>query len=84
MSEFVGTSVTSESHQNALFAAAMPENPHIKFFEDRQRGYVLCDVTPEAWQTQMRVVDDVRIRNGTFSTLKSFAVANGKPGVQTA
>jgi alkaline phosphatase D len=84
MSEFVGTSVTSESHKYALFESVMPENPHIKFFDDRQRGYVLCDVTPDAWQTHMRVVDDVRIRNGIFSTLKSFAVENGKPGLQTA
>jgi alkaline phosphatase D len=84
MSEFVGTSVTSDSTKNAVFAAAMPENPHIKFFEDRQRGYVLCDITPGAWQTHLRVVDDVRIPNGVFSTLKSFAVENGKPGVQSA
>lgn len=84
MSEFVGTSVTSESHQTAMFAAAMPENPHIKFFDDRQRGYVLCDVMPETWQIQMRAIDDVRTPNGTVSTLKSFIVANGKPGIQDA
>jgi alkaline phosphatase D len=62
----------------------MPENPHIKFFDDRQRGYVLCEVTPDTWHTQMRVVDDVKVRNGTVTTLRSFAVENGKPGVQNA
>jgi alkaline phosphatase D len=62
----------------------MPENPHIKFFDDRQRGYVLCEVTPETWHTHMRVVDDVKVRNGTVTTLRSFAVENGKPGVQNA
>ena len=62
----------------------MPDNPHVKFFDDRQRGYVLCDLTPETWQTQMRVVDNVRVRDSAVTTLKSFVVENGKPGVQLA
>ena len=30
------------------------------------------------------VVDDVKVRNGTVTTLRSFAVENGKPGVRNA
>lgn len=84
MTEFVGTSVTSESFNTALFTSLMPENPQIKFCDDRQRGYIMCDVTPNLWRADLRVVDNVRIRDGVFSTLKSFVVENGKPGPQTA
>ena len=82
MSEFVGTSITSESFNTALFNSLMPENPHIKLCDDSRRGYVMCDLTKELWRANLRVVDDVRVRNGAFSTLKSFAVENGRPGPQ--
>jgi len=84
MSEFVGTSVTSESFNTGLFTSLMPENPHIKFFDDRQRGYILADVSKDAWRASLRVVDNVRIRNGAFSTLKTFIVENGNPGPKPA
>ena len=84
MSEFVGTSVTSESYNTALFNSLMPENPHIKFCDDTRRGYIMCDVTREAWRADLRVVDNVRIREGAFSTMKSFVVESGKPGPQNA
>jgi len=84
MSEFTGTSVTSESFSTALFNSLMPENPHIKFFDDRQRGYVMCDVSRDVWRSDLRVADTVRTRQGTYSTLKSFVVENGKPGPQAA
>jgi hypothetical protein len=32
----------------------------------------------------LRIVDNVRVRDGKFSTLKSFVVENGKPGPQPA
>ena len=81
MSEIVGTSVTSESFNTALFNPLLPENPHIKFLDDCQRGYVLCDATKDTWRADLRAVDNVRVRNGTVSTLRTFVVENGKPGV---
>ena len=42
--EFVGTSVTSEGVPYEVFNGFLPENPHIRFFENRERGYVLVDV----------------------------------------
>jgi len=38
--EFVGTSITSDPPPYDLIAAALPENPHVKYFESRHRGYV--------------------------------------------
>ena len=84
MTEFTGTSISSESFNAALFQSLMPENPHIKFFDDRSRGYTLCNVDKNVWRTDLRVVDNVRIRNGAFNTLKSFVVENGRPGPQAA
>ena len=80
--EFVGTSVTSESNNYALYTGFLPKNPQIKFFDDRQRGYMLCDVSRTAWKTTLRTVDNVRVRDGRFATLKTFVVENGKSGVQ--
>ncbi|MBY0508957.1 MAG: alkaline phosphatase D family protein [Rhodospirillaceae bacterium] len=84
MSEFVGTSISSESFNTKLFNSLLPENPHIKFCDDTRRGYVMCDVTKDTWRTDLRVVDNVRVREGVFSTMKSFVVENGKPGPQAA
>ncbi|MSO73054.1 MAG: alkaline phosphatase [Rhodospirillaceae bacterium] len=84
ISEFVGSSITSESYNTKKFIAALSENPHIKFCDDRQRGYMLCSVDRKTFLTEMRVVDNVRIRESKCSSLKSFVVENGKPGPQPA
>ena len=78
--EFVGTSVTSLGVSYDTFAALLPENPHVRFFESRLRGYVRCEITPERWRTELRVLDDVRDRNARARTLATFLVENGRPG----
>jgi alkaline phosphatase D len=61
----------------------MAENPHIKFF-NAQRGYVRCDVTPQRWQTDFRIVAAVTKPNEPVSTRASFVVENGKLGATRA
>jgi alkaline phosphatase D len=78
--EFVGTSVTSLGVSYETFAALLPDNPHVRFFESRLRGYVRCEVSPERWLTELRVLDDVRDRHTRARTLASFLVENGRPG----
>jgi alkaline phosphatase D len=78
--EFVGTSITSAGAPHDQFAALLPDNPHIKFFEGRKRGYMLCDVTPERWTTHLRTVETVRDPAGNATTLGSWIVEDGKPG----
>ena len=53
-------------------------NPQLKFINS-QRGYVVCDVTPEAWRTEFKVLDKVSDRDGVLSTRKTLAVASGDP-----
>jgi alkaline phosphatase D len=82
--EFVGTSISSEAVPYQRFAAVLPDNPHVRFFESRRRGYVRCALTRERWQTDCRVVDDVRDPQAGVSTLASFVVEAGRPGALRA
>ena len=82
--EFVGTSVTSGGPLYELLAQALPDNPHVRFFESRHRGYVSVDVTPDRMETRFQVISDRRDPNATLSTLKRFVVESGKPGAVPA
>ena len=79
--EFVGTSITSDGPPYDMFTGFLPDNPHIRFFESRKRGYVSVNVDAKQMTTRMRVISDVADARATVSTLKTFAVENGRPGV---
>ncbi len=83
-SEFVCTSITTGgdgADTNPTVQAYLPDNPHIKFFNN-QRGYVRCVLTPTNWQSDFQVMSNVTTQSGTISTRASFVVENGRPGVQ--
>jgi len=82
--EFVGTSISSYGPPYDPIAKALPDNPHVHFFDSRQRGYVLVDLTSDAMQAQMRIVSDAHDPKATISTFKTFAVEGGRPGVVAA
>jgi alkaline phosphatase D len=84
--EFVGTSITSDfpPEQIPAVLAALPENPHTKFFDGALRGYVRCDISRARWQSTYRVVDTVLTPGAATRTLASFVVEDGRPGVQPA
>ena len=67
-----------------LFAATLPDNPHVRFFESRKRGYVSVDLDAKLMTTRMRALSDVTDPQASVSTLKTFAVESGKPGVAEA
>jgi alkaline phosphatase D len=82
--EFVGTSITSGGDGSDLrpnTETILAENPHIKFFNG-QRGYVSCQVTPERWQTDYRVVAAVTQPDAPLSTRASFLVEHSRPGAK--
>lgn len=77
--EFVTTSISSSGDgvdQRPDGRRYLAENPFLKF-NNAQRGYVVCDVTPEAWRTEFKVLDKVSEKGGTLSTRATFAVASG-------
>jgi alkaline phosphatase D len=78
--EFVGTSITSDPPPRELILSALPENPHIHYFESQYRGYVVVDLARQQMQTTLRVISDRRDPRAIVSTLKRFVVESGKPG----
>jgi alkaline phosphatase D len=85
-SEFVGTSVSSDFPAAfiPLVRAALPENPHVKYFDGALRGYVRCELDVARWRTDYRVVPSVAVPTGGVSTAASFEVEAGHPGVHPA
>jgi alkaline phosphatase D len=84
--EFVGTSITSEGDGADVFPdgpAILSENPHI-LFHNARRGYVTCTVTPTLWRADYRILPYVSQPDAPVSTLASFVVARGRPGIQRA
>lgn len=82
--EFVGTSITSGGDgvdQAARMKDVLAENPFVKF-QNSQRGYVSCSVTPEAWHADYQVLDFVARPDAPRRTRASFRVANGRPGAE--
>ncbi len=79
-SELIGTSITSHGVPYDVFAKYLPDNPHVKFFESRQRGYVSVELTRDAMTAKFQAVSDVTDADASLSTLKTFVVEDGKPG----
>jgi len=82
--EFVGTSISAYGPPYDVIAAALPDNPHIHFFESRRRGYVCVDLERAHMQVRMRVVSDATDPKADIATLRTFAVEGGHPGVVAA
>ena len=77
--EFVSTSITSSGDgqdQNDNAKAMVANNEQLKFM-NQQRGYVICDVTKDRWESTFRVVDRVTTPGGAISTRIKFAVEPG-------
>ena len=82
--EFVGTSISSYGPPYDLIAQTLPDNPHVHFFESRRRGYVCVDLQRDKMQVRMRVVSDAHDPKADISTLKTYAIESGHPGVVEA
>jgi alkaline phosphatase D len=82
--ELVGSSVSSPGPSYGQFMRWMPDNPHVRYFESRQRGYVSVEVTPDRMTARLRAVSDVRNPRATVSTLRSYVVESGRPGAVPA
>jgi alkaline phosphatase D len=83
-SEFVGTSVSSSGPPYEQYSAYLADNPHVRFFESRWRGYLRCLVDHRRWMTDLRVVQTVERPAAPVRTLASFVVQDGRPGPQRA
>jgi alkaline phosphatase D len=59
----------------------LASNPHMRFYSAR-RGYVECTVEPELWRSDYRAVPLITARDAPISTIASFVVEAGRPGLQ--
>jgi alkaline phosphatase D len=82
--EFVGTSISSSgdgSDTRLETPAVLANNPHIRFYNN-QRGYVLCRLTPDKWESDYRIVEKVTTPDAPVKTRATLLVENGKPGIK--
>lgn len=79
--EFVGTSISSGGdggQERPDTPSMLEENPCVKFFNN-ERGYVVCELTPETWTSHYRTVPFVSRPGAPLNTRASFVVENGVP-----
>ena len=84
--EFVATSISSGgdgSDKRSGTDEWLARNPELKFAND-QRGYLVCEVGREAWQTHFMVVDKVTTPVNNLSKRATAVVENGVAGIKMA
>ena len=84
--ELVGTSISSsgDGGQRPDYAReVVSDNPCLKFYNG-ERGYVMCDVTPDRMDAHYRTVEYVTRKGAPIQTRASFVIEDGKPGVTPA
>jgi alkaline phosphatase D len=77
--EFTATSISSGGDgqdQTAGDTALLGANASLKFV-NRQRGFMLCDVTPQRWEGAVHVLDKVSAPDGTLSVRARLQVESG-------
>ena len=82
--EFVGTSITSQSRSQAETEKRLPDNPHVRYARSDYRGYTRFDLRPGRLAATLRGVESVRVPDAPALTLASFVVEDGLPGAKPA
>ena len=83
-SEIVATSITSDGDGSVARVGrdkVMKANPFVKWTNNR-RGYVVNEITPDAWVAHYRVMDAVTTRNMPVYTAASWGVGAGERGLR--
>lgn len=84
--EFVISSISSGGDawiSPAAAAQIRANNPFLKYSSDR-RGYAVCEVSRDRWQTQFRGVDRVTVPGAPVSTLATATVERGSAAISLA
>ncbi|MGW0218260.1 alkaline phosphatase D family protein [Micromonospora chokoriensis] len=80
--ELVCTSITSAG--NGTGSTTIPNaatNPHLKFHSDR-RGYVRTTISRSQVRADFRALNTVTEHGAAASTVRSFVILDGQPGLQ--
>lgn len=83
--EFLGTSISSGGDGSEKLTyipeAAFAENPQVKWHNAR-RGYVVCEVAPDAFRAEFRTVPFVTKPDAPLETPSKWRVTRGRPGIE--
>ena len=82
--EFVTTSITSQGPGQAMFDAAVPENPHVRFATGAYRGYTRIELGAQRADVELRAMESVATPDAPCRTLARFSVQDGRPGALEA
>jgi alkaline phosphatase D len=82
--EFVGGSITAMSFNFQRFNRMLPDNPHIKWQDDRTRGYGLATVTPQQMDVRLMNVASTWRRDLPFTPIKRYVVERGRAALNEA
>ncbi|MBR9761004.1 alkaline phosphatase [bacterium] len=84
--EFVTTSLSSGGNGSPTIKGLdeyLGRNPCTKF-HNRERGYIMCDVTPKAYTADYKVIDEVLKPGGKTTSRAKFTVEAGTPKIHKA
>jgi alkaline phosphatase D len=84
--EFIGTSISSGSDGSERWGQLANYEttiPNMKWHSAR-RGYVRCELTPDRWTTDYRLVPYIRQPGAPVSTAATYVVEHGRPGAERA
>jgi alkaline phosphatase D len=84
--EFLGTSISSSGDgpdKPPYLEELLRENPCVKYHND-ERGYLMCEVTPERWRTDFKTVEYVTRPGAPMNTRATFTINSGDPHLHRA
>jgi alkaline phosphatase D len=84
--EFVTTSLSSGGNGSPTIKGLdeyLGRNPCTKF-HNRERGYIMCDVTPKAYTADYKVINEVLKPGGKTTSRAKFTVEAGTPKIHKA
>jgi alkaline phosphatase D len=75
--EFLGTSISTDGDQGGPTRFCDdPANPHV-VFQNFNRGYARCTITPDAWTSEFRAVSTVTSPKADAFTVATLTIENG-------
>ncbi|MFK8050693.1 MAG: alkaline phosphatase [Halioglobus sp.] len=80
--EFVTSSITADWPEPLAKPVSdnLARNPQVKFYDPKNRGYLLHEVTASKWRTTARAIKDVHDEQSEVFNLAQFDVNFGEPG----
>jgi alkaline phosphatase D len=78
--EVCATSVSSRGMGDATLKSIVQSNPHLRYAENKMRGYSLLELTADKLEVRMRAVASHADAQAGVSTAATFTAEAGRPG----